>query len=157
MPAKSRSSAVKARKSSSSTCRRNSQAPGDALISSAPPARTGAPRARRRRLRIGDVWPRAQTRRRVVRAFIAAPLAVQVLAGAAALVALWGTGNLVYQVVRKPTELFYPVTGVLAKRPSETWEQYEAIFRQHATAVITPAFLAALAQVEGTGDPMART
>jgi hypothetical protein len=60
-------------------------------------------------------------------------------------------------VIRKPTELFFPVSGALGKTPSETWRQYEPLFRGHATAVITPEFLAALAQVEGAGNPVART
>jgi hypothetical protein len=41
--------------------------------------------------------------------------------------------------------------------PAETWRQYEPIFRRHSTAVITPELLAALAQVEGAGNPLART
>jgi hypothetical protein len=61
------------------------------------------------------------------------------------------------QVARKPTELFFPVSGALFKSPAETWRQYEPIFREHSTAVITPEFLAALAQVEGAGNPVART
>ena len=65
--------------------------------------------------------------------------------------------NWIYQVVRKPAELFFPISGTLAKTPAQTWASYEAIFREHATAVITPEFLAALAQVEGAGDPVART
>jgi hypothetical protein len=65
--------------------------------------------------------------------------------------------NWVYQVVRKPTELFFPVSGVLWKTPTETWREYEPLFREHATAVMTPELLAALAQVEGSGNPVART
>jgi hypothetical protein len=65
--------------------------------------------------------------------------------------------NWVYQIVRKPAELFFPVSGVLSKTPAETWQQYEAIFRSHSTAVMTPELLAALAQVEGGGNPVART
>ncbi|MGH8690269.1 MAG: transglycosylase SLT domain-containing protein [Burkholderiales bacterium] len=65
--------------------------------------------------------------------------------------------NWIYQVARKPAELFFPVSGVLTKTPAETWRQYEAIFREHSTAVMTPALLAALAQIEGAGDPLART
>jgi hypothetical protein len=63
--------------------------------------------------------------------------------------------NGLYQVLRKPAQLFYPVRGVLAKAPVETWHQYQAIFREHATAVITPELLAALAQVEASGNPVA--
>jgi hypothetical protein len=65
--------------------------------------------------------------------------------------------NWIYQVARKPAELFFPVSGVLSKTPAETWRQYEPIFREHSTPVITPDFLAALAQVEGAGNPVART
>ena len=65
--------------------------------------------------------------------------------------------NWIYQVARKPTELYFPVSGALAKTPSETWRGYAPIFRAHSTAVITPEFLAALAQVEGSGNPVART
>ena len=65
--------------------------------------------------------------------------------------------NWIYQVVRKPAELFFPVSGALSKTPAETWEHYEAIFRRHSTPVMTPELLAALAQVEGSGNPVART
>jgi transglycosylase-like protein with SLT domain len=65
--------------------------------------------------------------------------------------------NWIYQVVRKPAELFFPVSGALFKTPTETWRQYEPIFRRHSTEVMTPELLAALAQVEGSGNPVART
>jgi hypothetical protein len=67
------------------------------------------------------------------------------------------SANWIYQVVRKPTELFFPVSGVLLKTPQETWASYAPLFRRHATAVMTPELLAALAQVEGSGNPVART
>jgi hypothetical protein len=70
---------------------------------------------------------------------------------------LWWAVNWMYQVVRKPTELFCPVSRALSKPPAETWRQYAPLFREHATAVITPELLAALAQVEGAGNPVART
>jgi hypothetical protein len=96
-------------------------------------------------------------RRRVLRAWRAAPLAARLLCGAGAVAALWLAVNGAYQVARKPAELFFPVSGALAKTPSETWLHYHRIFSAHATAVITPTFLAALAQVEGAGNPVART
>ena len=95
--------------------------------------------------------------RRAGRALAAAPLAVHVVLGAIVALALWAAGNWVYQVVRKPTELFFPVSGALFKTPAETWREYAPLFRAHATAVITPDFLAALAQIEATGNPLART
>ena len=61
------------------------------------------------------------------------------------------------QAVRKPTEMFFPVSGSLAKAPAETWRQYGPLFVKHSTAVITPELLAALAQLEGSGNPVART
>lgn len=73
------------------------------------------------------------------------------LAGALLLV------NWLYQVARKPAELFFPVSGALNKTPQQTWRAYGAIFRAHSTSVITPQLLAALAQVEGAGNPVART
>ncbi len=69
----------------------------------------------------------------------------------------WLTLNGIYQVLRKPSELFFPVSGVLAKTPAETWDKYGPIFRRHATATIPPDFLAALAQTEASGNPVART
>jgi hypothetical protein len=82
---------------------------------------------------------------------------VQILLGVAVGVTLWVTANGIYQVVRKPTELFVPVSGALYKTPSETWRAYTSPFRRHATATISPELLAALAQVEGSGNPVVRT
>ena len=65
--------------------------------------------------------------------------------------------NLAYHVARKPTEMFFPVAGALNKLPAETWRQYGPLFRANSTATITPELLAALAQVEGAGNPVART
>jgi hypothetical protein len=95
--------------------------------------------------------------RRVLLVLLAAPLAVRLLVAAIVLVALWSAVNWMYQVIRKPTELFFPVSGTLSKTPPETWRQYAPLFRHHATVVITPELLAALAQVEGAGNPVART
>jgi hypothetical protein len=49
------------------------------------------------------------------------------------------------------------VSKALSKAPAETWRRYAPTFRANATAVITPTLLAALAQVEGAGNPVART
>jgi hypothetical protein len=95
--------------------------------------------------------------RRALDALGAAPPGLQLAGGAFAVLALWLAANWMVQVARKPTELFFPVSGVLDKAPAETWREYGPIFREHATAVITPEFLAALAQVEGAGNPVART
>jgi len=119
--------------------------------------RTAARRKRRRSARIAAVWPVTRSARRALSALLVAPLAIRILVGAVAVLVVWSAVNWLYQVVRKPTELFFPVSGVLAKAPPETWRQYGALFREHSTAVITPDLLAALAQVEGAGNPVART
>jgi hypothetical protein len=98
-------------------------------------------------------------RRRLVRRALklvrAAPLWAQLAGGFALLAALWLVVNGLYQVLRKPAELFTPVSGVLMKTPAETWREYAPMFRAHATAVVTPELLAALAQVEASGNPVA--
>jgi hypothetical protein len=78
------------------------------------------------------------------------------LLGAAALM-VFAAANLVYHVAKKPTEMLWPVSGVLKKAPAETWRDYGSLFRANATASVSPELLAALAQVEGAGDPLAQT
>jgi hypothetical protein len=98
------------------------------------------------------------TRRRAwLRAFRRAPAFLTLTLAAALVLALLLGVNWIRQVIRKPSELFFPVSSTLDKTPDETWHQYAPIFRRHATSVITPDFLAALAQVEGLGNPVART
>jgi hypothetical protein len=79
------------------------------------------------------------------------------LLGVLVVVALSIAINWVYQVIRKPSELFFPVSGALYKTPTETWAAYAPVFRAHSTSVMTPDLLAAIAQVEGSGNPIART
>ncbi|MFB3818041.1 MAG: transglycosylase SLT domain-containing protein [Candidatus Methylomirabilales bacterium] len=88
-----------------------------------------------------------------MRAVRALPLVLQLVVLAVALLGV----NWLYQVARKPTELFFPVSGTLTKSPPETWRTYGPLFTAHATAVLTPELLAALAQVESGGNPVART
>lgn len=102
-------------------------------------------------------WPSGRARKSWYRVFRRAPAFVQFIIGAGVIFTLWLGVNWTYQVIRKPSELFFPVSGALYKTPSETWRQYARIFRRHATKVITPDLLAALAQVEGSGNPVAQT
>lgn len=125
--------------------------------------RTASARKRKRgRTRSGHVrlpkpWPAARTRKRLFKALGRAPAGISLLVTCATLVVFWLAINWIYQVVRKPSELFFPVSGVLYRTPSETWAAYDSVFRRHSTHVITPEFLAALAQVEGSGNPIVRT
>jgi hypothetical protein len=93
----------------------------------------------------------------VVVVLLSAPLTVQLSAGVVVIVTAWLTINWMYQTIRKPTELLFPISGTLVKTPTETWRQYGSLFEKHSTAAISPELLAALAQVEGGGNPVART
>jgi hypothetical protein len=64
--------------------------------------------------------------------------------------------NLMYHVIRKPTELFFFVGRKLDKEPTETWRHYGPFFRTYSTCSITPELLAALVQVESSGNPVDR-
>ena len=82
---------------------------------------------------------------------------MQLLISAAVVLILALVINWIYQVIRKPTELFFPVSATLYKTPTETWQQYAPIFSKYSTRVMTPELLAAMAQVEGSGNPVVRT
>ncbi len=115
------------------------------------------PASRLRPAWIASVRSLSRSGRRAFRALLDAPPPIQVLVGAVVILAVWAALNGVVQVIRKPTEMFFPMSGTLAKAPPETWRRYGPLFREHSTAVITPEFMAALAQVEGAGNPVART
>lgn len=100
---------------------------------------------------------RARSCWRFLQAIWALPVFVRVFVLAAVIITGWSMVNWVYQAYRKPTELLSPISDALTKTPSQTWEQYGPLFRKHATAVITPEFLATLAQIEGGGNPVAQT
>jgi hypothetical protein len=120
------------------------------------------PRPTRRRVRRRWDWAgfaRAAWRRskRAFHAWQRARMPVRMVVAAAVLLVLWAIVNLAYHVIRKPTELFYPVSGTLTKPPAETWRQYGSLFRAYSTPIVTAEALAALAQIESAGDPVART
>lgn len=94
---------------------------------------------------------------RALRALAALPPPVRLPLGGLLALSLFLVLNGAYQVARKPSELLFPVSGALYKTPSETWSHYQSSFRAHATPTMTPALLAAIAQVEGAGNPVART
>jgi Transglycosylase SLT domain len=112
---------------------------------------------RKRRFGLSKFWPSARLRRRWFRAFRRASPTAQLVVVISVVFAVWLALNWAYQVIRKPSELFFPVSGALYKTPYETWQEYAPIFRAHATNVVTPELLAALAQVEGSGNPVVRT
>jgi hypothetical protein len=85
------------------------------------------------------------------------PLALRVSIAAGVALILAFAVNGAYQLARKPTEIFFPVSGVLNKTPAQTWRVYEGLFRRYATATIPAPLLAALAQQEASGNPLVRT
>jgi Transglycosylase SLT domain len=56
-----------------------------------------------------------------------------------------------------PTEVFAPISSEFNKAPIESWRQYAPLFREYSTVSILPELLAALAQVESAGNPVATT
>jgi len=82
---------------------------------------------------------------------------VRIASGVAILLVAIALLNTAYQIIRKPTELFALVGNALDKEPTETWRHYGPLFRTYSTATIPPELLAALAQVESSGNPVART
>lgn len=94
---------------------------------------------------------------RALRVIRRAPALLKVSVILAMTVMLWLVLNWTYQVVRKPSELFFPVSGTLNKTPAETWTSYAPLFKKFSTPVMSPELLAALAQVEGSGNPVVRT
>ena len=101
--------------------------------------------------------PRMTIRRDALTAYRGAPLAVRIAIGVLLLVTVWAALNWIVQMARKPSEVFFPVSGSLSKNPADTWREYGPLFETHSTTVITPELLASLAQIEGSGNPVART
>jgi Transglycosylase SLT domain len=65
--------------------------------------------------------------------------------------------NSIYQVIRKPGAILASVSDSFSKSPKSTWQSYGSLFEEHSTSIISPEFLAALAQVESDGNPIAVT
>lgn len=116
------------------------------------------PKTRKRKRHWGNagIWP-GRTWRRGRRIWRKTPAGLKILVSVTAVLSLLLVLNWAYQVTRKPSELFFPVSDSLYKTPAQTWARYGALFQEHATALITPDLLAALAQVEASGNPVGRT
>lgn len=112
---------------------------------------------KRRSIALGRWLPSARTRRKLAKQFRSAPSVVTIPVLCVLFAALSLAVNWTYQVVRKPSELFFPISGQFYKDPAATWHAYGRLFERHSTAVMTPDLLAALAQVEGSGNPIVRT
>jgi hypothetical protein len=93
--------------------------------------------------------------RRLRRRLAAVPQAARLATVLATALVIFAAVNLAYQVVREPIDLFAPLSGTLEKTPAGTWRDYGPLFRRYATRTVPPALLAALAQVESDGNPLA--
>jgi hypothetical protein len=121
-----------------------------------PVFRRGSRRGASRRLPVWLPRPQAAQSRWLQRlSRLPTALRIGVVAGIALILAFVANGA--YQLVRKPTELFFPVSGALYKTPAQTWRVYGPLFRRYATASISAPLLAALAQQEASGNPLVRT
>src|SRR4029079_13028726 len=117
-----------------------SRHPEDRPLASVTPRRGAAPPA----ARTLPVRRRAATPRRhsgapairLGRALARAPLALRLAAVVAAVLIVLAIVNVVYQVARKPTELFGLVVAPAPLTPSETWTRYGPQFRAHATDLV---------------------
>jgi hypothetical protein len=93
----------------------------------------------------------------VAKAVLASPPTLRSVVLLSSILLLWFGVNWAYHAYNKPSEVLFPLDRSFNKNPDETWKQYGSLFRKHATSVMTPELLAALAQVEGGGNPVART
>src|SRR5260370_22945792 len=87
----------------------------------------------------------------------AVPMPMRVVVIGIAFLAVCSVVNLFYQMLHKPTEVFAPISSEFNKAPIETSHQYAPLFRAYSSVSIPPELLAALAQVESAGNPVAST
>jgi hypothetical protein len=111
----------------------------------------------RRKSRLKKLWPSARKRRELVKKLKRTPRPALIGVLSLVFVVLFFAVNWTVQVVRKPSELFFPISDSFYKDPADTWRAYGNLFERHSTPVMTADLLAALAQVEGSGNPIVRT
>ncbi|MCG8337840.1 MAG: lytic transglycosylase domain-containing protein [Proteobacteria bacterium] len=64
------------------------------------------------------------------------------------------SANWVLQVYRNPAILVGLLAGNNYKSSRSTWQVYQHLFKRHSTSIMTPRFLAGLAQAESAGNPL---
>ncbi|MCH2535573.1 MAG: lytic transglycosylase domain-containing protein [Bdellovibrionales bacterium] len=62
---------------------------------------------------------------------------------------------LVVQIIQKPAHLLGFMSSYFYKTPYETWQSYHQDFKQYETITTSSYVLAAIAQVESSGNPIA--
>lgn len=63
--------------------------------------------------------------------------------------------NFLVQIARKPAEALGLLGLGRSRSVTETWRAFSRDFQRHATEITAPTFLAAMAQVESSGNPLA--
>lgn len=81
------------------------------------------------------------------------PLSLKLIIG---LILFFGV-NWIVQVIRKPSELAGLLLPTNEKSAAATWNAYGSIFEDNSTEIMAPELLAAIAQIESSGNPAART
>jgi hypothetical protein len=81
---------------------------------------------------------------------------IKLVVGVFCLLALLPVINWFYHVVQNPSQVLSPLNGSFVKAPANTWNSYSESFIENSTTVLTPEFLAALAQAESGGNPVAQ-
>jgi hypothetical protein len=79
----------------------------------------------------------------------------RVIGGTLILLGLFFALNFLVQIARKPAEALGILGLGRSRSLAETWHDYSRDFRRHATEITPPTFLAAMAQVESSGNPLA--
>src|SRR6266480_3102146 len=110
-----------------------------------------------RRAPVGNLERWCKRAQRALGKFKAIPTVMRLVLICIAVLVVFSVTNLAYQILHKPTEVFALIPGESNKAPIETWRRYAPLFREYSTASISPELLAALAQVESAGNPIART
>lgn len=64
--------------------------------------------------------------------------------------------NWVYHIAKNPSQVLSPFHKAMVKTPNDTWRNYKDAFIENSTPIMTPQFLAALAQSESSGNPTAQ-
>jgi hypothetical protein len=77
------------------------------------------------------------------------------VSGTLILVGLFFALNFLVQIARKPAEALGMLGLGKSRGIAETWRVYSRDFQRHATEVAAPTFLAAMAQVESSGNRLA--
>jgi hypothetical protein len=75
--------------------------------------------------------------------------------GAVVAVGVFFAVNFLVQIARKPAEALGMLGLGRSRSVAETWRVFSRDFQRHATEITTPTFLAAMAQVESSGNPLA--